>query len=354
VDTRFLLNKEVAAGGLGLDHKTIDNIFKLCDAALVPQQPGSSAPVNPATSVAPAAGLDKIRGLYEKEATRDIPYDLSAALASGTVKKPESPLSLEKGETAEEKLLAVPVISPLAATPVASTSQVPISVSPVAVSTAVPVAGAAAASAVPAKAVSGLSEAMSDILPPRPLPKIERPPEKKPNLITKIFNKDTAKPEPVAPQAIPPVKTVPAVPTVKPSIASRRAAAAQGAPISHSRPIITGVKNAPLVMGPVEELRYLDLVNFRRFGSSPAEAAAKVEAKIKLLEKDGYDKMVQGVTAWRECPVDILYLKMAGEALTKEITLKQCADNYRAKNDNNFLIWEELEAIIALNSRLMF
>jgi len=76
-------------------------------------------------------------------------------------------------------------------------------------------------------------------------------------------------------------------------------AAAQAAPASvrpaasiETKTKMEDVRARPKVMGPLEELRYLDLVNFRRLGDSPQAITDKIVMKIKLLEKDGYDRMV--------------------------------------------------------------
>lgn len=382
IDTRLTLNKEIALGGLGLDYPAIDQLFSLCDdlhrqevspstAAIVPP----SAPVE---ASAADAGLQKVRQLYEKSEVRDIPYDLKSAILNGEIKKPEAPLNLPIADNASEKLLEAPdelnklasaSISPSVSTPISTPVSVSVSDSasgsiptptvpapaPISIPTPTPISAPIVTSipisASPAAAIKVETPLAAPIAP---LPKIERPPEKKPNLISKIFNKEEAGEAPVKVEIKKPVE--PIVQAVKPSVASRRAAAAQS-PRFENKPeasIVADVRQIPRVMGPIEELHYLDVVNFRRFGASPVEAAAKVEAKIKLLEKDGYDKMISGVLAWRESLVNSLYLKMGQEALVKGISFKQCADNYQNSNRGNFLIWEEIEAIIALNSRLMF
>lgn len=113
------------------------------------------------------------------------------------------------------------------------------------------------------------------------------------------------------------------------------------------------VKPVPKVMGPIEELQFLDLLNFRRLGKTPVEITAKIFSKIKLLEAEGYDKMVAGVRAWRQSPVNRLYLKMGQEAIKKGITIKELASSY--ENDSkNYLSLEEIEEIIVMNSKLVF
>ena len=122
---------------------------------------------------------------------------------------------------------------------------------------------------------------------------------------------------------------------------------------SDSRTRIEDVKVRPKVMGPLEELRYLDLVNFRRLGSTPKEITIKIVNKIHLLEKDGYDRMVEGVKAWRQSPINRLYVRLAQEAIVSGMTLKAAVTKRRADKKES-LSMEELEAIVAMNNQLMF
>jgi len=136
------------------------------------------------------------------------------------------------------------------------------------------------------------------------------------------------------------------------AISSSPAAARPAPSIASSRPKLHDIKPMPKVMGPLEELKFLDLVNFRRLGTDPSQATAKILAKIKLLEKDGYDKMVAGVLAWRQSPVNRLYLRLGQAALNKDTTLQNLIATHVA--DSNYLTWDEIQAIIKLNSRLSF
>jgi hypothetical protein len=106
-------------------------------------------------------------------------------------------------------------------------------------------------------------------------------------------------------------------------------------------------------MGPLEELQFLDLINFRRLGKTPGEITAKIFSKIKFLEREGYEKMVAGVKAWRQSPVNRLYLRLGQEAITKGITLKE-ALAARQKAGQECLSLEEIEAIVAMNGKLVF
>jgi len=344
VDTRLTLEKDITSGGLGLDHKAIDKIFKAADELSASQTLPSGELVSLPTPEV-KSGLDKVRALYEKPGeARDIPYDLKTAISTGAIKKPVVPFNLPLPVEAKEKLLEKPseeikpVIIPVAPVePIIPIAPAPVIVAPI-------------VSAAPVIAAATIVKSIEAVIP-TPTPKINRPPERKPNILASIFNKEAVSP---VVEVKKPITQPRVVPVIQPSIATLRTeAATQNKPVAKIVPTQIPT-SSPKTMGPIEELQYLDITNFRRLGTSPLEATTKVESKIKLLEKDGYDKMVSGVLAWRSGLLNSIYLKMGQEALAKGISLKQCADNYRLSNTPGFLFWEEIEAIMALNSRLMF
>lgn len=130
-------------------------------------------------------------------------------------------------------------------------------------------------------------------------------------------------------------------------------AANRPAPSASLRPQMHDIKPMPKVMGPIEELQFLDVVNFRRLGVTPAEAVNKIYAKIKLLEKEGYDKMVAGVKAWRQSPTNRLYLRLGQESVAKSRPFNDILIE-RKKSGQDYLSIEEVQAIMALNGKLVF
>jgi len=126
------------------------------------------------------------------------------------------------------------------------------------------------------------------------------------------------------------------------------------APIGSAfKPQMQDIKPVPKIMSPVEELQFLDLVNFRRLGEKAEDITEKIYGKIKLLEKDGYDKMVQGVRAWRKSEVNRLYVKIGQEAVLSGTSIRD-AILTRQKSNLPCLKIEEIEAISKLNSSLSF
>lgn len=378
IDARLTLNKEIISGGLGLDHKTIDKIFKICDELQASQilpsgeelsLPSGSLVALPVGEEIAKSGLEKVRSLYEKPGSvRDIPYDLKSAIVNGEIKKPVAPLNLPVPSESQEKLLPEPKeeIKPVVAPVVIPEKKPEIKLAvPVPVIPTIPLAPIIKMAPIISAPIKAPIAIVSAALKTAPIivsqiPKIIKPPEKKPSIFSGLFgakkiisSTPTSTPRPAQIQ----VKNLESqtVPIIKPSVATLRNAAAQIKPVIKAPVMATPeARIVPRVMSPLDELRYLDLVNFRRFGTSPLESTAKVESKIKLLEKDGYDKMVSGVSAWRESTVNSLYLKMGQEALKAGLTFKQYATNTQTKETNNFLFWEEIEAIMALNGRLMF
>jgi hypothetical protein len=150
---------------------------------------------------------------------------------------------------------------------------------------------------------------------------------------------------PIAP--VPPKPTV-VPPSPRPTVINRPVITPTA-----SKPKMQDIRPVPKVMGPLEELQFLDLINFRRLGKTPGEITAKIFSKIKFLEREGYEKMVAGVKAWRQSPVNRLYLRLGQEAITKGITLKE-ALAARQKAGQECLSLEEIEAIVAMNGKLVF
>lgn len=125
------------------------------------------------------------------------------------------------------------------------------------------------------------------------------------------------------------------------------------AAVSSNKKRMEDIKLAPKIMSPIDELAYMDLVNFRRLDQSPARRIAKIEEKIDLLEKEGIDKKIEGIRAWRNNPVNKTYLSMGQESITEG---KNISDIIKERKEQglNCLTNEEFEAVMDLNDSLRF
>ncbi len=321
IDTRNTLSKDVKIGGLNLSPEEIDRVLKICDTRIskgliTPAVSTQSAPV----AMPPVTRLDKIIGSADKaSAPISSEYNLKQALAKGETKsiipqaldtKHELPEPEEQLDLPKPKLDIKPKVEEK------------------------PIAAAATVAAPKAPAVAAAPIAPKIIIPASAL--------------------KVAPAAAIAPKSAATPAAVKAVPTPPISMAAARTLAGKQAPApSAARPQMHDIKPMPKVMGPIEELQFLDVVNFRRLGATPAEITSKVFSKIKLLEKDGYDKMVAGVRAWRQSPVSRLYLRLGQEAIAKGQPMKQVAEARKTANQE-YLNMEEIEAIVSLNSKLVF
>lgn len=119
------------------------------------------------------------------------------------------------------------------------------------------------------------------------------------------------------------------------------------------RPKVTDVTFSRTLSGPVEELRTMDLTDFRRLSKKPEEAALKIKDKIDLLEEQGYEKRIAAVKAWRTSPINQLYLLLSQEALMNGKGISAVLEERRS-NGVETLREDELRAIMTLNSQLRF
>ncbi len=113
------------------------------------------------------------------------------------------------------------------------------------------------------------------------------------------------------------------------------------------------VKYVPRVMTPIDELRYMNLVNFRRLADTPQEAIEKIIGKINLLEQEKYSKRVEGIRAWRQSPVNRLYLKLGQLSINERRPIGEIINRIKNKGED-YLTEEEFEAIMDLNKKIRY
>lgn len=378
IDTRAALEKPVSQGGLGLDAAAADRLLRALDRP---------APVAPLNTPAVAAAITDLVNKAEAGA-----YDFKAALASGQIKAPAvladkfkvAPAKLDPSHELEapEPELSLPApVAPLV-TPKATVLAPPIIPTP------------------PSPSLPSTPPLVPETLPSPPIKpkelviKENKPLVENPSVIVKTDNdlpeaSENNKAQLVASELKPalaadasfkkapiasagiwsklfkgkspkPDNSLGKITSSSSHLEEAVRAATKAATISprpaassEVRTKMEDVKPRPKVMGPLEELRYLDLTNFRRLGSNPKEITAKIVMKIRLLQKDGYDRMVEGVQAWRQSPVNRIYVRLVQEAVAKNMTLRETIAARQAENKDT-LSMDEVEAIVAMNSQLMF
>jgi len=127
------------------------------------------------------------------------------------------------------------------------------------------------------------------------------------------------------------------------------------------KPKITDVQDASapgtskkhVLTGPVEELKAMSLKSFRFLGSNAVESKNKIIEKINLLEQDSYTKKVAGIKAWRESPVNQLYLNIGSESMAASKDIAVLINEKRISGEDALSL-EEFTAISDLNKSLRF
>lgn len=117
---------------------------------------------------------------------------------------------------------------------------------------------------------------------------------------------------------------------------------------------VYGSKHESAVMTPIDELRNMDLLTFRRLGQQDAfRAVTKIKSKIDLLEEEDYNKKIEGIKAWRMSPVNKLYLGIGEQSISQNKAVDVIMAERKFANQEVFST-QEFEAIMDLNKKLRF
>ncbi len=116
---------------------------------------------------------------------------------------------------------------------------------------------------------------------------------------------------------------------------------------------VTDIVTASRLIGPIEQLKVLTPVEFRRLSSNPLEAAQKIEDLISSIEASSYEDKMKAVKAFRSSPINQLYLAITEETLSQGISVPEIASKRRAAGKES-LSPAEIKALIQLNARLRF
>ncbi len=113
------------------------------------------------------------------------------------------------------------------------------------------------------------------------------------------------------------------------------------------------VPNAPILIGPIEELKNFRLVDFRRLAGDPLRAVDKIKSKIDLLESESFTKKLAGIEAWRSSEVYRLYVLLGQQSLSTSQAITQIIAQRTAQNQPT-LTMAEFNALAKLHSMLEY
>jgi len=113
------------------------------------------------------------------------------------------------------------------------------------------------------------------------------------------------------------------------------------------------VKIKSQLVGPVEELQHMSIVDFRRLDSNPEKATEKIMEKIKLLAKESFEKKLLGIEAWRHSEIFKVYTELGSESLEKKMPMKEII-KLKEQEGKPFLNEGEFDSIMDFNQKLRF
>ncbi len=115
-----------------------------------------------------------------------------------------------------------------------------------------------------------------------------------------------------------------------------------------ARTIVRDISTAkPTHLGPVEELRYITLTDFRRLSTNPEEAAARLRQKFFNLKDESYILYMNGLTAWRQSPLFTDYTNAAISALNSKIKMTD------ESMDKEKIQIPEIQALVVMQKQLV-
>ena len=107
------------------------------------------------------------------------------------------------------------------------------------------------------------------------------------------------------------------------------------------------------LVGPIEELTYMTVEDFRRIGKNMEEIVSSLLEKIQLLADESLARKIQGIKAWKQAPVFMLYLGMSMQGILQGKTIEQIIID-KQRNHEECLTLSEFEGISHLNSQLVY
>lgn len=119
------------------------------------------------------------------------------------------------------------------------------------------------------------------------------------------------------------------------------------------QPRLDDIKYIPRIVGPIDELRDMNLVNFRRLGETPEEVVEKIKEKLNILEHDSVIKRLAGIKAWQESEVVKIYLEISRDCLSKGASADQIIA-LRESSGKPTISLPEYKAILELNKFLRY
>lgn len=336
------LTKPIELGGLAFSKVLAEDLLRIADG-----KTAATLSQNVNTRPSLPVSLDST--------SRELGYDLMTALAAkGQAKAPINPLSTQSRLAQQQqanpnaviKKTVLPTNLPWQAdgtrTAMGSGSGVV---------KASPIVKLSNESKVESQKVESLVKATSAVLSTSPVV-VEKKVELAPALNAKPVITDVAKttPRPSIATEVTVIKDVPAMVTKKSEpvvkVAPERYNKTESGEIK-----MDDVHFTPRVFTPIDELKYMTLKNFRNLNADPVAATEIVKHKLEALAKDDFSWRLEGISAWKQCPVNKMYVDIYHTAMSEGKQIGQVIEA-KQKASPEALTSAEFEAIFSFNQEI--
>jgi hypothetical protein len=135
-----------------------------------------------------------------------------------------------------------------------------------------------------------------------------------------------------------------------PVAASRPQSAKPAQPAAKAVP---QAKRTQRMMSPLDELRGMDLTEFRRLAGTPKEAAKKVLNIINLLAEESLSKKADGVAAWKASDLHKQYVDIGNRSLESGQSVDAVISSLQSSGAQT-LTQDEFDAIADMNKTTRF
>ncbi|MGB0757669.1 MAG: hypothetical protein ACPGO5_04405 [Patescibacteria group bacterium] len=119
------------------------------------------------------------------------------------------------------------------------------------------------------------------------------------------------------------------------------------------KPTMQDVVAKKRLMGPIDELKGMRLIDFRRLGTNTEERLQRVQDMIHDLEDESFGKKVEAIKAWRMNPLYQQYLGLGSESLTSNKSINDVITGKEQVGEETLSI-EEFEMLTDFNKGLRY
>lgn len=109
----------------------------------------------------------------------------------------------------------------------------------------------------------------------------------------------------------------------------------------------------PHLVGPIEELAEMTLVDFRRLGSTVQDSVDKIREKIEISAKEFFNQKIVAINAWRKSQPNQFYVELGRQSLFKRLPVEDLISQYNLESKPT-LTKEEFKLINQLNKKLRY